>query len=67
MMNNLFKKYFPKGGEAENFSSSNVPFMEYREEEKSMATVNYLTKYKLMGNNERVLDISKLKRQSKLF
>lgn len=67
MMNNLFKKYFPKGGEAENFSPSNVPFMEYREEEKSMATVNYLTKYKLMGNNERVLDISKLKRQSKLF
>lgn len=68
MMNNLFKKYFPKGGaDTENVSPSNVPFLEYREEEKSMATVNYLTKYKLMGNNERVLDISKLKRQSKLF
>lgn len=65
MMSNLFKKYFPKNGEQP--SPTNVPFLEYREEEKSIATVNYMAKYKLMGNSERVLDISQLKRQSKLF
>lgn len=64
MMSNLFKKYFPKG---EPLSPTNVPILEYAEEEKSIATVNYLAKYKLMHNNDRVLDISQLKRQSKLF
>lgn len=64
MMHHLFKKYFPG---TENVSPSNVPIFDYTDGEKSIATVNYLTKYKLLSSNERVLDISKLKRQSKLF
>lgn len=65
MMNNLFRKYFPQS--EENLSPSNQPIFEYNEPEKSIATFNYLTKYKLLGSNERVLDISKLKKQSKLM
>lgn len=67
MMSNLFKKYFPKD---DLISATNVPILEYHhlpEEEKSIATVNYMAKYKLMNSSDRVLDISQLKRQSKLF
>lgn len=65
MMNNLYKKYFSPS--TENVSPTNFPILEYpAEADKSMATVNYLNKYKLLNTNERVLDISKLKRQSKL-
>lgn len=64
MLNNLFRKYFPSP--AENSSPSNKPILEYKDEDKSMATLNYMTKYKLLANDERILDISKLKKQTKL-
>lgn len=59
MMNHLFRKYFPQSDENENVSPSNKPIFEFNEEqEKSMATFNYLSKYKLLGSNsnDRVLD-----------
>lgn len=73
MLNNLFHKYFPASSTSpsasDNVSPSNVPILEYNNSEgdKSMATMNYLNKYRLLSTNERVLDISKLKKQSKLM
>lgn len=64
LMNNLFRKYFPQSDE--NVSPSNQPIFEYNDQDKSMATFDYLSKYKLLGNNDRVLDgISKLKKPSR--
>ena len=66
MMQHLFQKYFPDDVSSKG-SPSNRPFIEISEGDKSIATFNYLTKYKLLGTTDRVLDISKIKRQSKLL
>lgn len=66
LMNNLFQKYFPETNGKEAISPSNIPIFDYRETEKSVATLDYLTKYRLIESNECVLDISELKKQKKL-
>lgn len=70
MMNNLIIKYFPKD---DRIHPANGPVMEnHSEVDKSIATMNYLNKYKLqtptttVKRTEKFLDITRLKNQSKL-